>query len=149
MFDKDLFLSLCDKYDVKFSETANEPTMCENNKKLVQHIKMDMTGIPKQGMYCYGEASLETNMEMQEPLEKLYKYENQLDMREKLKEYISELDEEYDRCRKLIEEKLSNIQDDEEKEIYCFSIEYITLKTRIITLSEVKNDLQSRLDELI
>ena len=71
------------------------------------------------------------------------------DMREKVREYISELDAEIDRCRKIIEEKLSNIQDDEEKEIYCFSIEYITLKTRMITLSEVKNDLQSRLDELI
>ena len=117
--------------------------------KLVQHIKMDMLGIPKQGLYCYVEASLETNMEMQEPLKKLYKLENQPDMKEKLKEYISELDEEYDRCRKLIEEKLSNIQDDEEKEIYCFSIEYITLKTRMITLNEVKNDLQGRLDELI
>lgn len=117
--------------------------------KLVQHIKINIPGIPKQGMYCYGEASLEANQAMQEPLEKLYKYENQPDMREKVKEYISELDAVYDRCRKIIEEKLSNIQDDEEKEIYCFSIEYITLKTRMITLSEVKNDLQSRLDELI
>ena len=117
--------------------------------KLVQHIKMDMPGIPKQGLYCYGEANLETNMEMQEPLEKLYKLENQPDIREKVKEYIFELDTEINRCRKIIEEKLSNIQDNEEKEIYCFSIEYITLKTRMITLSEVKNDLQSRLDELI
>ena len=117
--------------------------------KLVQHIKMNMPGFPKQGLYYYGEASFEANQAMQEPLEKLYKYENQPDMREKVKEYISELDAEIDRCRKIIEEKLSNIQDNEEKEIYCFSIEYITLKTRMITLSEVKNDLQSRLDEMI
>ena len=27
--------------------------------KLVQHIKMDMPGIPKQGLYCYDEASFE------------------------------------------------------------------------------------------
>lgn len=27
--------------------------------KLVQHIKMDMQGIPKQGMYCYGGTTLE------------------------------------------------------------------------------------------
>ena len=40
--------------------------------KLVQHIKMDMPGFPKQGLYCYGEASFEANLEMQEPLEKLY-----------------------------------------------------------------------------
>lgn len=52
--------------------------------KLVQHIKMDMLGIPKQGLYCYGEASLETNMEMQEPLEKLYRYEQ---LEEKLEGY--------------------------------------------------------------
>ena len=117
--------------------------------KLVQHIKMDMPGIPKQGLYCYGEASFEANQAMQEPLEKLYNYENQPDMIEKVKEYISELDAEIDRCRRIIKEKLSDIQDDEEKEIYCFSIEYITLKTRMITLSEVKNDLQGRLEELV
>ena len=40
--------------------------------KLVQHIKMDMPGISKQGLYCFGEASFETNQAMQEPLEKLY-----------------------------------------------------------------------------
>ena len=52
--------------------------------KLVQHIKMDMPGFQKQGLYCYGEASFEANQAMQEPLEKLYKYENQPDMREKV-----------------------------------------------------------------
>ena len=88
MFDKDLFLSLCDKYDVKFSDTANEPTIREHDKKIVQHIKMDMPGFPKQGLYCYGEASFEANQAMQEPLGKLYKYENQPDMREKVREYI-------------------------------------------------------------
>ena len=56
--------------------------------KLVQHIKMDMPGFPKQGLYCYGEASFEANQAMQEPLKKLYKYENQPDMREKIREYI-------------------------------------------------------------
>ena len=48
-----------------------------------------MRGFPKQGLYCYGEASFETNQAMQEPLEKLYKYENQPDMREKVREYVS------------------------------------------------------------
>lgn len=74
--------------------------------KLVQHIKIDMPGIPKQGLYCYGEASFEANQEMQEQLEKLYKYEKQPDMREKVKEYISELDKEYDRCMDWIEEHI-------------------------------------------
>ena len=117
--------------------------------KLVQHIKMDMPGIPKQGLYCYGEANFEANQAMQEPLEKLYNYENQPDMREKIKEYISELDAEIDRCTKFIEDKLSKIKDNGKKEIYLFSIEYITLKTRVKALTEVKNDLQGRLEELI
>ena len=42
--------------------------------KLVQHIKIDMQGIPKQGLYCYVEASFEANQAMQEPLKKLYNY---------------------------------------------------------------------------
>ena len=45
------------------------------------------------------------------------------------------------RCTKFIEDKLSKIKDNEKKEIYLFSIEYITLKTRVKTLTEVKNDL--------
>ena len=49
--------------------------------KLVQHIKMDM----------------------QEPLEKLYEYENQPDMREKVKEYMADLESEINRCMNFIE----------------------------------------------
>lgn len=71
------------------------------------------------------------------------------DMREKVKEYMSELDTEIDRCTKFIEDKLSKIKDNDKKEIYLFSIEYITLKTRVNTLTEVKNDLQGRLEKLI
>lgn len=33
-------------------------------EKLVQHIKMDMPGFPKQGLYCYGEACQVSAMEM-------------------------------------------------------------------------------------
>ena len=106
--------------------------------KLVQHIKMDMPCIPKQGMYCYGEASLETNMEMQEPLEKLYKYENQPDMREKVREYISELDAEYDRCMDWIEEHMNGE-----------ACQVSVMEMRAKTLTEVKNDLESRLEELV
>ena len=138
MFDKDLFLSLCDKYDVKFSETANEPIICENRNKLVKHIKMDMPGFPKQGLYCYGEASFEANQAMQEPLEKLYKYENQPDMREKVMEYISELDAEYDRCMAWIEEHMDGE-----------ACQVTAMEMRAKTLMEVKNDLQGRLEELV
>ena len=138
MFDKDLFLSLCDKYDVKFSETTNETIICENRNKLVQHIKMDMTGFPKQGLYCYGEASFEANQAMQEPLEKLYKYENQPDMREKVKEYIGELNAEYDRCMEWVEEHMDGE-----------ACQVSAMEMRAKTLMEVKNDLEGRLEELI
>lgn len=137
MFDKDLFISLCNKYDIEFSETANEPIICEHNKKIVQHIKMDMPGFPKQGLYCYGEASFEANQAMQEPLEKLYKYENQPDMREKVREYISELDTEYDRCMDCIEEHMNSE-----------ACQVSAMEMRVKTLMEVKNDLESRLEEL-
>ena len=139
MFDKDLFLSLCDKYDVKFSETTNETIICENRDKLVQHIKMDMSGIPKQGLYCYGEASFEANQAMQEPLEKLYNYENQPDMRAKVREYISDLEVEIKRCTKIAEQ---NINDD------ATTLAEMMF-ARMQTLMEVKNDLQGRLEELI
>ena len=107
--------------------------------KLIQHIKMDMPGIPKQDIYCYGEASLETNIEMQEPLVKLYKYENQPNMREKVKEYIEELNEEIERCRNLAEQNM----DDEATTVAEMMI------VRVQVLTEVKNDLQGRLEELV
>ena len=113
--------------------------------KLVQHIKMDMSGIPKQGLYCYGEASFEANQAMQEPLEKLYKYENQPDMREKVREYISELDVEIDRCVDEAESILAAIGDYDEKSM---PTNYIRLEERANVLGEVKNDLEGRLEEL-
>ena len=112
--------------------------------KLVQHIKMDMPGFPKLGLYCYGEANFEANQAMQEPLEKLYNYENQPDMRENVREYISELDVEIDRCNK----EISNLSYDE----ICrrTNMAEINLyESRAKTLMEVKNDLQGRLNELI
>ena len=106
--------------------------------KLVQLIKMDMPDIPKQGLYCYGEASFEANQVMQEPLEKLYKYENQPDMREKVREYISELDAEYDRCTDWIEEHMNGE-----------ACQVSAMEMRVKTLMEVKNDLEGRLEELV
>ena len=114
--------------------------------KLVKHIKLDISGFPKQGLYCYGEASFETNQAMQEPLEKLYNYENQPDMRKKVKEYIDELDAEYDRCIDQAESILAAIGDYDEKSM---PLNYIKLMSRAKTLMEVKNDLESRLEELI
>lgn len=112
--------------------------------KLVRHIKWDLPGAPKQDMYCFGEANFEANQAMQEPLEKLYKYENQPDMREKVKEYISELDEEINRCHKKIE-KLSY----DEVQARVNRTEINVFMSRAKTLTEVKNDLQGRLEELV
>lgn len=113
--------------------------------RLVQHIKMDMPGFQKQGLYCYGEASFEANQAMQEPLEKLYNYENQPDMREKVREYISELDVEIDRCIKENEKILESISIGHD----AMPISQFQLAEKIEILTKVKNDLQGRLDELI
>ena len=75
---------------------------------------------------------------MQEPLEKLYKYESQPDMREKVREYISELDAEYDRCMDWIEEHMDGE-----------ACQVSAMEMRATTLNEVKNDLQGRLEELV
>lgn len=67
-------------------------------------------------------------------------FERQLpDMREKVKEYISELNIEIDRCHKLAEQ---NMEDDSTTLAEMMLV-------RIQTLTEVKNDLQGRLEELM
>ena len=114
--------------------------------KLVQYVEWNLPNIMPNKMYCYGEANLEANRVMQEPLEKLYKYENQPDMREKVKEYMSELDTEIDRCVDEAESILAAIGDYDEKPM---PTNYIKLEERTKVLGEVKNDLQSRLEELI
>lgn len=59
-------------------------------------------------------------------------------IRNKVKEYISELDEEISRCESWIEENIS-----------VESCAVTAVETRLQTLNEVKNDLKSRLEELI
>lgn len=83
----------------------------------------------------YGEASVEANHEMQEPLGKLYQYENQPDMREKIKEYIGELNAEIKR----LEDLLKNMDSPYDLQV----------KGRLEVIIEVRNDLQSRLDEVV
>ena len=68
------------------------------------------------------------------------------DMREKIREYIDELDAEYDRCTDQAESILAAIGDYDEKPM---PLNYIKLAERAEVLNEVKNDLQSRLEELI
>lgn len=61
--------------------------------KLVRKVKWEFPGSPKTEMYMYGEASVEVNQEMQEPLEKLYQYENQVDVREQIRDVLENLTE--------------------------------------------------------
>lgn len=104
--------------------------------KLVAKIKFEMPDSPKIETYMYGEASVEANQEMQEPLEKLYQYENQPDMREKIKEYVSELDMEIERLENSLE-----------KITYSEMCTVVAIKSRLQTIIEVKNDLLGRLEE--
>lgn len=104
--------------------------------KLVTKIKFEMSGSHKIETYMYGEASVEANQEMQEPLEKLYQYENQPDMREKIKEYVSELDME-----------IGRLEDSLKKIMYSEMCTVVATKSRLQTIIEVKNDLLGRLEE--
>lgn len=65
-------------------------------------------------------------------------FDDKPDMREKIKEYIGELDDEYARLEVELEKHL----DDEA----CVVTEF---KTKMVTLLEVKNDLLGRLEEVI
>lgn len=63
-----------------------------------------------------------------------------VNMREKVREYISELEEEISRCEKLYEDVSVNFSDPTRS---------LAIQCRIETLSQVKGDLESRLEELI
>lgn len=94
-----------------------------------------MPFIKNQCMFVYAEADLDSNQKMQEPLQKLYQYENQPDMREKIKEYISELDTEIDRLGDLLKNTDSPYD--------------LQIKGRLNAIIEVKNDLLGRMEEVI
>ena len=61
--------------------------------RLVRKVEWELPGSPKTEMYMYGEASVEANQEMQEPLEKLYRYENQTDIKEQIRDILENLTE--------------------------------------------------------
>lgn len=81
---------------------------------------------------------MEANQVMQEPLEKLYQYENQPDIREKIREYISELDTKIQRIKQCI-----NDNGDDASDINNM------LLVRVQALTEVRYNLEDRLDEVI
>lgn len=97
-----------------------------------------MPFIKNQCMFVYAEADLDSNQKMQEPLQKLYQYENQPDMREKIREYINELDTEINRCENELQKYYKSNGD----------IGVISMQNRIQVLIEVKNDLLGRLKEV-
>ena len=105
--------------------------------KLIQKVKwnLDKSDIE---MYMYGEATLEANQEMQLVLEKLYKYENQPDIREKIKEYIDELSVEIKR----LEGELIEMSGSDPSIVSGTEI-------KLETLVNIKNDLLGRLDEVL
>ena len=108
--------------------------------KLVQKLNWDMPFIKNQCMFVYADADLDSNQKMQEPLQKLYQYENQPDMREKIKEYINELDMEIDRLESDLGKQITyNV------EVY----KVIATESRLNAIIEVKNDLLGRLEEAI
>ena len=108
--------------------------------KLVQKIKWNISYIKNQCMFVYAEADLDYNQKMQEPLQKLYQYENQPDMREKIREYISELDTEIDRLESDIEKQMTyNVE----------ACKVSATESRLNALIEVKNDFLGRLDEVV
>lgn len=97
-----------------------------------------MPFIKNQCMFVYAEADLDSNQKMQEPLQKLYQYENQPDMREKVVEYIGELEMEIDRCEQCIID--NGIEAETTNNM---------LLARCETLHEIIGDLKGRLEERI
>lgn len=102
--------------------------------KLIQKVKWPLSDLPNMEMYMYGDASVEANKEVQEPLEKLYKYENQPDVRESIREYANELYTKIKRC----ETEITNTKD---------IVYEARMMARLDALTEVRNDLLERLDE--
>lgn len=107
--------------------------------KLIQKVKWNLDGLNTE-MYMYGEADFEANKVMQEPLGKLYQYENQPNMREKIREYINELDAEIDRLESDLEKQMTyNVE----------ACKVTGTESRLNAIIEVKNDLLGRLEEVI
>lgn len=108
--------------------------------KLVYKVNYNLPNSTAQQLYMYGEASVEANHAMQEPLQKLYQYEKQPDMREKIKEYIDELDAEIGRLESDLEKQMTyNVE----------ACKVTATESRLNAIIEVKNDLLGRLEEVV
>lgn len=71
------------------------------------------------------------------------------DMREKVKEYVVELEVEIERCTKLVEDRMEEFKDSPAIALFTSSTGYARMMSRVQTLTEVMDDLRSRLDEMI
>ena len=107
--------------------------------KLIQKVKWNLDGLNTE-IYMYGEADFEANKAMQEPLGKLYQYENQPNMREKVVEYIGELNAEIDRLESDLEKQMTyNVE----------ACKVSETESRLNAIIEVKNYLLGILEEVI
>lgn len=104
--------------------------------RLVQKVDWDMPNSKPCQMYMYGEASFEANQQMQEPLEKLYNYENSLDEYEALSRYLSKLE-------KKINYELGRMRD------LAWGDSYVEcLRNRVASFEEVREDLKQLMTDL-
>ena len=71
------------------------------------------------------------------------------DMREKVKEYISELEAEIDRLDKILEDMITEPEKETVDQRQKDKINFEIIKSRAHTLMDVKCDLESRLEELV
>lgn len=74
---------------------------------------------------------------------------NKPDMREKVKEYISELDVEIDRLNKILEDMITEPEKETVDQRQKDKINFEIIKSRAHTFMDVKCDLESRLEELV
>ena len=96
--------------------------------------KMAAVWADKYGNVYVWQCKCRGNKEMQEPLAKLYKYENQPNMREVIRESVDKLDNKIKRC----EAEIVNTKD----------VNYeARMMARLDALTEVRNDLLEKMGE--
>lgn len=98
------------------------------------------------GHYINGGSS-RTFQDAEDRLNYLEEKQHLPDMRSKVSEYIRELDIEIKRCTQLTESKLAEFKETTIIDSYTVGSEYLKLESRLETLSQIRNDLQSRLEE--
>ena len=122
--------------------------------KLVEKVNWNMPNQKPYQMYMYGEASVEANQEMQEPLEKLYEYENKLDVADQIRDILENLTEYVESHSDYITEKImaSDVIEyiDEMWNIFGVDTKSIRYKEEIKEyISELDEEIKSLENELL